>query len=36
MKIEKGDLKLGFCLHEILKMKMTPNEKMQRIKVVLF
>ena len=33
MKTEKSDLKLGLRLHAILKMKMTPNRKMQRIKL---
>ena len=36
IKTEKNDLELGLCLHAILKMKMTPNGKMQRIKVVVF
>ena len=32
----ENDLKLGFCLHVILKMKTTSNGKMQRMKVVEF
>ena len=36
MKTEECDLKLGFRLHASLKMKMTSNGKIQRIKVVLF
>ena len=36
MKTEKNDLKLGLRLHAILKMKITSNGKMKRIKVVYF
>ena len=36
MKTEKNDLKLGLCLHAILKMKTTSNGKMKRIKIVDF
>ena len=36
MKTRKNDLELGLRLHVILNMKMTPNGKMQRIKVVVF
>ena len=36
MKTEKNDLKLRLRLHIILKMKTTSNEKLQRIKVVVF
>ena len=32
----ENDLKLGLCFHAILKMKMTSNGKMQRMKVVDF
>ena len=36
MKIEKNDLKLGLCLHAILKMKTASNGKMKRIRIVYF
>ena len=32
MKTEKNDLKLGLCLHAILKMKTTSNEKNEKNK----
>ena len=32
----ENDLKLGLCFHAILKMKMTSNGKMERMKVVDF
>ena len=36
METGKNDLKLGLCFHAILKMEMTSNGDMERMKVVDF